>query len=143
MGVSWSEFEADAPELAHAVKARFQSHAHHIVGTLRESGGPRLSGTEVYIGDELRVGVMSDSRKLADLLRDGRAEIHSAPLEEDLAGGDARVSGRLVEDGPVADLDGTYFRMELDRVTLIQVDDDELVVTTWTAADGQKEARRR
>lgn len=143
MGVSWRDFEEHAPGLARAVRARFQSNQHHIIGTLRKSGAPRLSGTEVYIDDELRIGVMNDSRKLADLRRHGRAELHSAPLEEELIGGDARVSGNLVDDGPVEDLDGTYFRMEIDRVTLIQVADDELVVTTWTDTGGQKETRRR
>ena len=44
-GVPWSRFEAEAPELAAAVQARFAAHIHHIIGTLRPDGSPRLSGT--------------------------------------------------------------------------------------------------
>lgn len=143
MAVSWSRFEADSSDLARKVKARFEAHRHHILGTLRSSGAPRLSGTEVEIDDEVRIGVMADSHKLADLRRDGRAELHSAPLEENLVGGDARIAGRLVEDGHVEDLDGYYFRYEIERVVLVQVAGDELVVTSWTEEGGTREKRRK
>jgi hypothetical protein len=143
MSVSWTQFETMAPDLAAAIEHRFASNRHHILGSLRRSGAPRLSGTEVYIGDDVRIGVMADSQKLGDLRRDGRVELHSAPLEEDLAHGDARISGRLVEDGPVGDQEGFYFRLEIDRALLVQVAGDELVVTSWSRDEGTKVTRRR
>lgn len=143
MAVSWSEFENQAPDLAHAVKARFAAHPHHILGTLRNSGAPRLNGTEVYIEDELRIGVMSNSRKLSDLRRDGRAEVHTAPLEDDLKQGDARVGGVFVEERPTDEADGFYFKFLVDKVVLTQVADDELVITSWTPQGGTKVTRRK
>ena len=71
-----------------------------IIGTIRADGAPRLSGTEVHVEDgQLRIGMMSDAHKLADVLRDPRVEVHSAPIELDLANGDAKVAGRLRPSG--------------------------------------------
>lgn len=133
MPVPWSQFVAEQPAFAAKVRARFEAHRHHILGTIRTDGAPRLSGTEVqFVDDRLTLGMMPDSLKLADVHRDPRVEIHSAPLEvEALTEGDARVSGVLVDTEPTGEVEGAYFALLLDRATLIQVDGDELQVTTW------------
>ena len=146
-GVSWRKFVEGAPELATRVRQRFEANLHHILGTIRADGSPRLSGTEVQIGeDELTIGMMPDSHKLADLRRDPRVELHSAPLEDDLATGDAKLSGRLVgiapPDDPAAP-PGSFFRLAIERVSLVTVGSDELVFTTWSAGEGLREQRRR
>ncbi|MBW3562440.1 MAG: pyridoxamine 5-phosphate oxidase [Actinobacteria bacterium] len=141
----WAAFEADAPDLAERVRERFAANLHHIIGTVRADGSPRLSGTEVRIGDgDVTVGMMPGSRKLADVQRDPRVEIHSAPLEEDLASGDAKLAGALVElPAPEDGVPGSYFRVDLGLVSLVQVDGDELAFTTWRPGRGVRTTRRR
>lgn len=142
---TWATFAADAPDLAERVRGRFAAHRHHILGTVRPDGSPRLSGTEVaFDDDELTVGMMPESRKLADVRRDARVELHSAPLEEDLAEGDAKVAGTLIANAaPDAGPDGAYFRMAIDLVSLVQVEGDELVLTSWRPGRGLDTVRRK
>jgi hypothetical protein len=129
MSVSWGTFASEAPELAHEVEARFRAHIHHIIGTLRQDG-------------ELRIGMMPDAWKLADVRRDPRVEIHSAPLEADLAGGDAKVAGRLREAGAPDDQPGAMFTLDIERVSLVRVDGHELEFTTWRPGRGLRKMRR-
>lgn len=142
----WAAVAADAPRLAAQVRARFAAHPHHVLGTLRASGAPRLSGTEVHIDDRtVSLGMMSGSRKLADARRDPRVEIHSAPLEHDLSEGDAKLAGHLVEidrDEP-EDPDAAAFELAIELVSLVRVEHDELVITTWDPVRGPSETRRR
>lgn len=143
--VGWDVFARAAPTLAPRIRARFAANLHHVIGTLRLDGAPRLSGTEVQIdAGSCRLGMMAGSRKLADVRRDPRVEIHSAPLEEDLAAGDAKLTGRLVElDGGVPREPGAgAFELRLHRVALVRVDGDELEVATWTPATGERYVRR-
>jgi uncharacterized protein len=143
---SWEAFAADAPRLAAHIRARFEANLHHVIGTVRPNGSPRLSGTEVMFGpDGVGLGMMAGSRKLADVRRDARVEIHSAPLEEDLAAGDAKLAGRLIE---VADPEPAHpgagsFGLLIDRVSLVRVDADELVIASWEPDRGEREHRRR
>lgn len=143
---AWAAFVADEPALAERVRARFAANLHHVLGTVRPDGAPRLSGTEVQIGDAAAtLGMMAGSRKLADVRRDSRVEIHSAPLEEDLADGDAKLAGRLVEAGddePNHEGAGS-FELLLGLVSLVRVEADELVLTTWRPDRGVHETRRR
>jgi hypothetical protein len=44
---SWSEVEAEAPELAALVRGFFDAHKHKTMATLRRHGSPRISGIEV------------------------------------------------------------------------------------------------
>lgn len=142
----WSSFLADAPALAAAVRARFEANLHHVLGTLRPDGSPRLSGTEVQFEDgHVTLGMMPGSRKLSDVRTDPRVELHSAPLEEGLAEGDAKLSGHLVEiaQSEPGHEGAGFFRVELALVSLVQVADDELVLQTWRPARGVSETRRR
>lgn len=142
----WAAVTADAPGLAAQIRARFAAHPHHVLGTLRATGAPRLNGTEVHIGDRaVSLGMMPGSRKLADVRRDPRVEIHSAPLEHDLSAGDAKLTGRLVEidrDEP-AHPDAAAFELAIELVSLVRVEHDELVITTWDPGHGVSETRRR
>ena len=143
-GVSWRAFAAQAPELAAAVENRFAAHLHHVIGTIRADGAPRVSGTEVHVEDgELRIGMMPDAHKLADVLRDPRVEVHSAPIDLQLAAGDAKVAGRLRYSGPPPDgQPGSMFDLEIELVSLVRVDGDELELTTWRPDRGVKTIRR-
>ncbi|MEQ8718307.1 MAG: hypothetical protein RIE08_11925 [Acidimicrobiales bacterium] len=144
MYTRWSNVASSAPEFAASVAARFGANLHHLLGTIRADGSPRISGTEVTIGSDVGLGMMPDSRKLADVGRDPRVEIHSAPLEEDLAAGDAKIGGRLVAAGaPPKGAPGSMFVVDIERVSLVQVDGDELVVSVWHPGSGLQVTRRR
>ncbi len=44
---TWAHLAREAPDLAARVRASFDANLHHVLGTVRASGSPRLSGTEV------------------------------------------------------------------------------------------------
>lgn len=141
----WSDFVSDAPELAAAVQARFRASRHHVLGTLRPDGAPRLSGTEVELDEaHMTLGMMPGSRKLADVRRDARIELHTAPLEEDLARGDAKIAGHLVEiEREDPDHVGAgFFRVQIRLASLVRVEGDQLVLATWRPGRGSREIRR-
>lgn len=139
----WTEFASSAPALAGAVRARFESNLHHVLGTVRADGSPRLSGTEISIADgEVSLGMMPNSMKLANVSRDPRVEIHSAPLEEDLVAGDVKLTGRLVHVGDVEGQPGSAFVLDLERVSVVQVRGETLLISVWTPAGGLREITR-
>jgi len=90
---------AEAPDLAVRTRAAFEAAHHATMATLRIDGAPRISGVEVtFTDDEVYVGCMPGSRKVADLGRDGRIALHSAspdPPDDDPTAwsGDAKVGG--------------------------------------------------
>jgi hypothetical protein len=152
--VSWSVFRSAEPDLAGAVEARFAAARHHVMATLRRDGSPRLSGTNVFIGDEIRLGMMAGTRRAADLRRDPRCGLHSAPDDEILSSGDARVDCVAREMTPTeagawfATLDaghdtGDAFVLLIERVTLTTVDEGRLIVETWSPSAGRISRHRQ
>ena len=157
---SWEEVEHAAPELAAAVRARFDAHRHKILGTLRADGSPRLSGIETTFKDgELWLGMMPGSRKVQDLRRDPRLALHSPPVDPDLNDGDARISGRGVEaiepgamerlvEGDDRHADGKpqghVFRVDVTELMLITIGDpaDHLVIESWHEGRGLSRVQR-
>jgi Pyridoxamine 5'-phosphate oxidase len=157
LGTSWSDFEAEAPDLAAAVHARLTATLHSILGTLRADGAPRLTGIEVHFGEgELWLAMMPDSRKADDLRRDSRFALHSAP-DVELVDGDAKVGGRAVlvtDDDTIArfvdrlpmDLPPSgmaLFRAELGNASLARVEDDFMVIDTWHPGAPLRQVRRQ
>ena len=141
---TWQQFETEAPDLAAAVRARFEATKHHVLATLRKDGSPRVSGTEVRVYDgDLTIGSMWQAVKARDLQRDGRYAVHANPGDGSMAGGDAKVAGVAVEVVDEAGLaayasatgppDGPFhfFRLGLAEVVLTSVDGDHLVIQTW------------
>jgi hypothetical protein len=142
---TWRTFEAEAPQLAAATKARLTATKHHVLATLRADGSPRVSGTEVqFHGDDLVAGSMPDSVKARDLRRDGRFALHANPGDGSMEGGDAKVAGRAVEVTDPREL-AAYageveppepfhlFRFELEEAVLTSLHPagDRLVIETW------------
>ncbi len=140
---TWQMLQEQAPDLARAIESRLHANLHHILGTIRPDGTPRLSGTEVEVTPtRLRIGMMPDSLKLRDAERDPRFELHTAPLDPDLVDGDAKLRGRLRHDGDVADQPGTAFVLDIEHASLVRVDHDALELTTWNRTDGLRTVRR-
>ncbi|MDE0231529.1 MAG: pyridoxamine 5'-phosphate oxidase family protein [bacterium] len=156
MTVTWSRFREAEPELEASVRERFESHRHAVMATLRLDGAPRLSGMEAPIRDgHLWLAMDDNSRKTDDLRRDARFSIHSAPDDERLALGDARVEGRAVPAlGPEVSLfvkghrfpindtsTMALFRADITRVVLARVEDRGLLVISWTPEGGLRKTR--
>jgi hypothetical protein len=143
---SWEEFSAEAPELAAAVRRRFEAAKHHVLATLRRDGSPRVSGTEVdFRGPDLALGSMAWARKAADLRRDGRFALHANP-GDDIGEGDVKVAGYAVEvtPGEGAPEDSHQFVLDLREavVTSVHPDGDRIVIESWRPGDPVKRVER-
>ncbi len=155
MIATWAEFEEQAPELAARVRARFEAHKHLLLATLRRDGAPRISGIEVTVAEgALWLGMMPASMKARDLERDPRFALHSAPVDLELAEGDAKVSGRahlVTEESALArywtalgrpPMPAAVFRADLEEAAITVVSGDELVIDSWRAGAGVRRVRR-
>jgi len=141
---SWAAFQAAHPAFADTVRARFGLYRHHVLATLRKDGSPRVTGLEVdFRFGELLLGMMPDSRKALDLLRDPRFAVQANPgPDAEMADGDVRISGHAVEvtdPGFLARFTEEakppepfqLFRAELDEVVLTTLGSDEIVLRLW------------
>jgi len=151
MNPRWKDVRAEVPELADAVAALFASGTNKTMATLRADGSPRISGTELQIGDDVTLGMMPGSRKLADVLRDPRVAFHSPTLEppKDWTtwAGEAKLAGSLVPgEQPEGGLPGSYFALEISEVVRTTVaktpDGDRLVVESWHPGRGYERVER-
>lgn len=81
---SWSEFAADEPRLADAIRLLMQQYGPGFgyLATVRADGGPRVHPVSPVITDEGLFCFIIDSPKRRDLERDGRYALHSFPPEE-------------------------------------------------------------
>ncbi|WP_335940889.1 pyridoxamine 5'-phosphate oxidase family protein [Streptomyces sp. PTD5-9] len=141
---SWAAFRTAHPAFAETVRARFGLYRHHVLATLRKDGSPRVTGLEVdFRSGELLLGMMPDSRKALDLLRDPRFAVQANPgPDAEMADGDVRISGRAVEVTDPGFLSlyreeakppepFQLFRAELDEVVLTTLGSDEIVLRVW------------
>jgi len=111
--VQWSEFAAQAPELANLGLAGFREQNLCLLGTLAADGWPRISVNEVYFPrGVMLLGMMRRSRKSIDLQRDPRITVMTTQCDRDPKRGDFKVFGRAanVVDQALRDLygDTTY-----------------------------------
>ena len=156
---SWAEFAHEAPDLAQTVRDRFAHHKHCLLATLRLDGSPRISGIEIWFWqDDAWLGMMPGSAKGADLDRDPRFELHSAPTDLDLREPDARIWGAAESVGDQATVsafaatlpdpappphDMALYRINLRGAVLVEVEGDELVMESWRpGAPPRRHARR-
>jgi len=96
--MNWAEFAAAAPELATLGQEALEEQHLCILGTLRSDGWPRVSPCEVYfVGDELMLGMMPNSRKALDLRRDPRITLVNGQSKRIPKRGDFKVYGRAIE----------------------------------------------
>ncbi len=96
--MNWAAFAQAAPDLAQRGRALFDRTGVLFVGTLRKDGSPRVSACEFFFfEDDLYLGMMWQSRKALDLLRDPRCFIQSAVIDKNVTGGEFKLRGRAVE----------------------------------------------
>ena len=151
----WDEFAAEASELAALGIERFERTGVCLIGTLRADGSPRISPIEPYVvRGELLLGMMWQSRKARDLLRDPRIVVHSAVSNKDGSEGDFKLYGRVwdVTDPAMRTAygDATYakiawrpdepfhlFAVDVEQAGFIQFAPERLAMR-WTPAGGQE-----
>ncbi len=104
--MNWSAFSAAAPDLAPRGRELFERTGVLFIGTVRRDGSPRVSGCEFLLFEgELYLGMMWQSRKALDLLRDPRCYIQSAVTEKNVTGGEFKLRGRAVEVSDAATIE--------------------------------------
>jgi len=160
---AWRTIEGEVPELAAAVRARFEATGLGILATLHASGAPRVCPLEPLFSDgELWFGMMEGSWKARDLQRDPRFALHAATVDKDVAQGDAKVEGRAIELPDPAALARFaaaveaatgheppppyhLFRAELSSLSTLRLGDpaDHLVIESWIEGRGYARVERR
>jgi Pyridoxamine 5'-phosphate oxidase len=141
---SWSDFEAEAPELAARVRERLDAHGHKTIATIRRDGSPRISGTETEFSDgELWIGSMRDALKARDLQRDPRFALHSASEDPDVWVGDAKLAG-MAEEVSRPDADSHRFRLDLREVSTVGLDEGRkfLLIDIWKPGEAVRTIKR-
>jgi hypothetical protein len=94
---TFTEMEAEAPELGKRARERFAATGLSLVGTLRSDGWPRISPVEPLILDgQLYLGMMPASMKSRDLARDPRCLVHSTVADKDGKEGEVKLYGRAL-----------------------------------------------
>src|SRR5688572_4963436 len=142
---AWEEIEAEYPEFAQRVQARFDAYKHKVMASLRKDGSPRISGIEMQFTDgQVVLGMMPGSLKARDLLRDPRVALHSGtedPVEKAGTVIDAKISGRAVE---MPSEDHHVFHVDIQEVVLIAIGDpsDHLLIDTWRVGRGVNSVKR-
>jgi len=97
-GVRWDGFAEACPEIAGRAEERFRRQELCMLGTLRVDGSPRISPCELdFVAGHLILGMMWQSRKAVDLLRDPRCVLHSCTTDRMGTEGDAKISGRAID----------------------------------------------
>jgi hypothetical protein len=150
---SWSEIEAEAPELATRARGYFDANKHKTLATLRRDGSPRISGSEIYFErGELWFGSMTGAVKARDLRRDSRFALHSASADPDAGwDGDAKLAGTATE---VDDPDmkktlggpGDYhlFRADITELVVVSLNEErtKMVIESWHPGRGVERIER-
>ncbi|MDQ1438115.1 MAG: hypothetical protein QOK43_1744 [Acidimicrobiaceae bacterium] len=145
--VSWAGFQAAAPVLAAKGEERFDKTGLILLGSLRADGRPRISPVEPVITDgRLYLGMMWQSKKALDLLRDPRCVVHSTVADRLGQEGEFKAYGRAT---PISDADDRErycqalfakieWRPEGDEWHLFDIDVDEVVFQQFgvDAAEG-------
>jgi hypothetical protein len=143
-------------------RARFDAHGLGLLATLRRDGSPRISGIEPLFADgELWLGMMPDSRKEADLRKDGRFALHNATVDKQVTEGDVKIGGEArpvdteeamarfrqaferhtgypLPPGPVA-----LFRADVREVAMVRPAGDHLDIEWWRDGAGVSRVERR
>jgi hypothetical protein len=88
----WDEFTAACPELASLGEDRLRARELCLLGTLRKNGYPRISPVEPeFVDGDLMLGMMWQSPKALDLLRDPRCVVHSVVSNREGTEGDFKL----------------------------------------------------
>ncbi len=148
--LNWNEFAQAAPDLAQAGEERFERWGLILLGSVRKDGTPRISPVEPLIVDgELLLGMMWQSTKARDLLREPRCLVHSIITDRKGNEGEFKLRGRARDIG-APDVREAYakalfekigwrpeepewhlFAIDIEHVALIVFENEQKTVQTW------------
>ncbi|MGN6169717.1 MAG: pyridoxamine 5'-phosphate oxidase family protein [Solirubrobacteraceae bacterium] len=115
--MNWGSFATASPELAVLGRERLEGKQLCMLGTIRRNGWPRISPCELdFVGDELMLGMMWQSPKARDLLREPRCVLHSCTSDRLGTEGDFKLYGqaRDVQDSAARDAYRAAIRARID-----------------------------
>ena len=155
----WDAFVQAAPRIAQLAEERIRKDELAVLGTIRPDGSSRISPCEVdFAAGRLFLGMMWQSRKAMDLLRDPRIVVHSVPPDRMGAGGDVKLYGRVVDERD-ADVRRAFhdeilrridwapdepnfhlFSLDVEQAGFIRFGDDRLALA-WDPEHGEREIR--
>ena len=150
--MTWEEFKNREPEMAAKGEERFEHTGMVLLGTIRKKGWPRISAVEMLFTDgQLYLGMMWQSKKALDLLRDPRCTVHNAVANRDGSEGEFKLFGRALE---ISDLKirASYreallekigwkleepefhlFAIDIESAAVIDFTEEKMVHTVWKA----------
>ncbi len=151
--MTWEEFRESSEELAELGEKRFNADGVVLVGTLRKNGYPRISPVEaLFHKGQLYLGMMWQSRKALDLIRDPRCTVHSGKADRHLKDCDFKVFGKAIDvqnkrerksycnalqqkigwspDGMKFHL----FKIDVESAAAVTSERDALYIRVWSAA---------
>ena len=148
----WEEFRRSDPELAALEEERFDRTGLVLLGTLRRNGWPRISPVEPLItAGHLYLGMMWQSQKILDLLRDPRCTVHSTISDREGTEGEFKVYGYAVD---IQDLEARrcygdtlyekiqvrpeepeyhLFSVDIQSVAFVIIRDEKMTHQVWNA----------
>jgi len=155
----WDAFAQAAPRLAAMAEERFRKDELAVLGTIRPDGSPRISPCEVdFAAGRLFLGMMWQSRKATDLLRDPRVVVHSVPPDRMGEGGDIKLYGRVIDE-PEPEVRQAFhdeilrridwapeepnfhlFSLNVEQAGYIRFGDEQLAMA-WDPDHGEREVR--
>jgi hypothetical protein len=160
--MNWKTFQETAPDLARLAEERFERNGVALLGTLHKDGSPRISPVEPLLANgELLLGLLWQSTKAFDLLRDARCTLHSAITSLEGTEGECKLDGRAIQaiDPVVRSTHEDIFRqhwaeqapqffhvfaLDVEHAAFITYDltSGEMVVKRWDPQHGLRETRQ-
>ena len=105
--MKWQEFARQDPAMAALGQERLDRNGLIMLATLRKNGWPRISPVEpLFFNGQLYLGMMWQSQKALDLLRDPRCSVHNAVSDRHGSEGEFKVYGRATAVTNAAELKG-------------------------------------
>ena len=150
---TWREFATQAQDLAALGEERMEESGLILLGTVRKDGTPRISPVEPLLVDgQLFLGMMWQSTKALDLLRDPRCLVHSIISHKDGTDGEFKLRGRAIGvNDPAARArygDALFarinwrpeepyhlFSIEVDSAAFVEFRDGHLRLKRWPGPD--------
>jgi len=98
--MKWSAFVVASPKLAGFGEELIERHGLILLASLRRDGTPRISPVEPLIVDgELELGMIWQSKKALDLLRDPRCHVHTIVTDRNGTEGEFKLWGKARDLG--------------------------------------------
>ncbi|MEE9473597.1 MAG: pyridoxamine 5'-phosphate oxidase family protein, partial [Acidimicrobiia bacterium] len=140
-------------------RQRIEAHELILLGTIKADGSPRISPVEPdFVDGELMMGMMWQSTKALDLLRDPRCVVHSVVTDRRGTEGEFKIIGeaRTIVDGGLTERycqvledridwrpDGDFhlFAIDIHRVWWFKYDGEQRLEERWTAPGGEPDVK--